>query len=407
MSQAAHPYPSMPHPTFLTPRVGPQYFPPNALQVEDMECAMELLDPIPSPQTPRSPAMPTPVPHMDNGTLLQTKPLVFWDFDVVTSRAVDNGIAHSGLANSIHSPNNSTGDQTMSAPQSPTLEHVQTTKEQAILAHLALAETNRSILSQNGPNHHTILPQFTPTPTQGFPTIHMSHSAQIFNHLDNRVLLTWFQVEHPKFMVCVFDLPRKEVAKWAAIIAEWIRASIATIAEFGQHEFPTGFLVHKISVETMNPILHQHIWSAADITFEAIPFNCVHPPEHLFCLSGFTTFDIDTVLQTITDVWSRDENRQCIDDIFSKGGFSDDELVYKATRDLIKSARVKLLNFKVMGGLSVPHYNMLATSPTNDAQTWTKLRSFLHTLKYPTNLDGCGAAAALFPCQICHSLAHP
>ncbi|KAG1829530.1 hypothetical protein DFJ58DRAFT_825559 [Suillus subalutaceus] len=314
----------------------------------------------------------------------------------------------------------------MSAPQSPTPEHVQTTEEQAILAHLALAETNRSILSQNGPNHHTILPQFTPTPTEGFPTVHMSHSAQIFDHLDNRVLLAWFQVEHPKFMVRVFDLPGKEVAERAAITAEQIRASIATIAEFvhqdappvrvsppqpqtgkGQHEFPTGFLVHKISVETMNLILQQRIWSAADITFEAIPFNCIHPPELLFCLSGFTTLDSDTVLQTVIDVWSRDENRQCIDDVLSKGGFPDDELVYKATRDLIESARVELLNFKATRGLSVPRFNILATSPTNDAQTWTKLRSFLHALKYPTNLDGCGAAAALFPCQICHSLAHP
>lgn len=53
-------------------------------------------------------------------------------------------------------------------------------------------------------------------------------------------------------------------------------------------------------------------------------------------------------------------------------GFPDDELVYKATRDFINSVHVEMLNFKITGGLSVPRFNIFATSPTNDAKTWTE-----------------------------------
>ncbi|KAG1871776.1 hypothetical protein DFJ58DRAFT_762353, partial [Suillus subalutaceus] len=168
----------------------------------------------------------------------------------------------------------------------------------------------------------------------------------------------------------------------------------------GLADLPTGFLVHKVSEETMNLILNQRIWSTMDITFEALPFNCAHPPELLFCLSGFTTLDADAV-------WSQDEIRHQIEDCLSKCGLPDDELIYKAARDFIESARAELLHFKITGGLSVPRFNIFATSPTNDAKTWTNLRSLLHALKYPTGLDGCGSTTPLFPCQICHSLTHP
>jgi hypothetical protein len=204
----------------------------------------------------------------------------------------------------------------MSAQPSPTAALTQTVEEESILAHLALAEANRAILSQNGINHRTVLPQFTPTPIGGFPKVHMAHSVQIFDHLDNKVLLTWFQVEHLKFMVRAFDISRKDVADQMAIIVEHLCTSITIIVDFihqeappihvsppqpqggrGAKAHPIGFLVHKVPEEMKNLILSQRIWSTTDITFEALPFNCTHPPELLFCLTGFTTPDAGIILQ--------------------------------------------------------------------------------------------------------------
>ncbi|KAG2749055.1 hypothetical protein P692DRAFT_20648258, partial [Suillus brevipes Sb2] len=309
---------------------------------------------------------------------------------------------------------------------SPASDHVPTPEEQSILAHLALADMNRSVLSQNSTNHTTSLPQFTPAPTGGFPTVYMSHSAQVFDHLDNKVLLAWFQVAHPKFLIRVFDHSGKDVAERAAIIAERIRANITTIAESlhndtpsirvsppqpqggkGAKHLPIGFLVHSVSNETKDLILKQRIWSTTDITFEALPFNCANPPDLLFGLSGFTTLDAVTILQAVKETWLQDEIYGRIESLFSKCGLPDDELIYKATRDFIASCHIETLDFKIPGGLSVPRFNVFATSPTNDAKTWTELRIYLSSLTYPTNLDGCGVATALFACQICHSLAHP
>lgn len=434
ISQASRPYPTTPRPNSQPPRSGPKYFPPDVLQEDmDLERALDLIpykpDP-PSPPSPPSPQSPpdTPTPTSQGNRVHPPHPdlLVYQDFTVTTSHADDDKPPSSDLASSIHAPNNSKGDHLMSAPPSPTVRHAPTAEEQVILDHLALADMNRSVLSQNGQTNRATLPQFTPIPNGGFPAVHMSHSAQIFDHLDNRVLLAWFQVEHPKFLVRVFDHSGKDVAERAAILAERIRASISTIAEFVQKDappirvsppqpqggreakhLPTGFLVHKVTEETRNLILNQRIWSTTDLTFEALPFHCNHPPELLFCLSGFTTLDSETILQTVNDTWSREENRSHIEELFSKCSLPDGVPTYIATHNFIESARVELLDFKITGGLSVPRFNVLAASPTNDAKTWTNLRSFLSALNYPTSLDGCGIATALSACQICHSLAHP
>ncbi|KAG2741597.1 hypothetical protein P692DRAFT_20637543, partial [Suillus brevipes Sb2] len=435
ISQASRPYPSTPRPNSQPPRSGPKYFPPNVLQDDDddLERALDLIpyqpDPPspPSPPSPQSPPdTPTPITQGNRVHPLNTDLITYQDFKVTTSSSNDDKKQNNELANSIHAPGNSAEDQLMSAPPSPTTRHTPTAEEQAILAHLALADANRSVLSQSGQTHHATLPQFTPTPNGGFPAVHMSHSAQIFDHLNNQVLLAWFQVEHPKFLVRVFDHTGKDVAECAAIIAERIHVSISVIAEFVNQDappvrvsppqpqggkeakhLPIGFLVHKVSEETKNLILNQRIWSAADLTFEALPFSCNHPPELLFCLSGFTTLDAETILQTVKDTWSNEENSPRIEGFLSNCALPNNVPIYMAAHNFIKSARAELLDSKITGGLSVPRFNILATSPTNDAKTWTDLRSFLSTLHYPTSLDGCGTATALSACQICHSLAHP
>ncbi|KIK31852.1 hypothetical protein CY34DRAFT_19504 [Suillus luteus UH-Slu-Lm8-n1] len=348
-SQTARPYPSTPRPPSQTPRTGPLYFPPNTLP-QDEESMEEQYSFLPDP--PSSPGSPPDTPTPIHREICVTKPQndlsVFQEPKVVQANETpaDNAVP-SDLNSSIHAPGNAMVDQTMGAPPSPPLPtRVQTAEEDSILAHLALAEANRSILSQNGVNHRTVLPQFTPTPIGGFPRVHMAHSAQIFDYLDNKVLLAWFQVEHPKFL-------RKPLSLRNA----YVRVSLLSLTTYikkpppirvsppqpqggrGSKDFPIGFLVHKVPEETRNLIVNQRIWSSPDITFEALPFNCSQPPELLFCLSGFTTSDTDLVRKAVTDVWAHDNHRHDIDDIFSQCGFQDDELVYKATRDLIKSIR--------------------------------------------------------------------
>jgi len=244
IAQTTRPYPSTPRPPSTTPRVGPRYFPQNVLPDDDnME---QTNNPLPDPPSPTSsPGTPTPIHRDFNGPAQPADLLVFREFKITTSQETTETHANdSDLSNSIHAPGNAMIDQTMSAPNTPPATRVQSAEEEAILAHLALAEANRSVLNQDRINHRTILPQFTPTPLGGFLKVHMAHSAQIFDHLDNKVLLAWFQVEHPKFMVRVFDHSGKDVAEKTAIIAERLRASIATIADFVHQETPPSASPH-------------------------------------------------------------------------------------------------------------------------------------------------------------------
>ncbi|KIK37670.1 hypothetical protein CY34DRAFT_15557 [Suillus luteus UH-Slu-Lm8-n1] len=386
-SQTSRPYPSTPCPHSQPQHSGPQFFPLDVLQDDDdMEHSTPILLDSPTSKTSVSPPnTPTPTPRVTQG---RTPSANTAQADNITTPipnptpapTPDHITAHqSDLTDSIHAPHNSE-DQDMSAPPIPNANHVHNSEEEAILAHLALAETNRSILRHDSPNHCTTLPQFTPMPLGGFPSTHMSHSAQIFDHLDNRVLLTWFQVEHPKFkfMVRIFDHIGKNVFENSTIIAERVRTNIAIIANFvhqgaapirvsppqpqggrDSKDFPVGFLVHNISEETRNTILTQCIWSAADITLEAFPFSCNRPPTLLFCLAGFTTSNADIVKQTVADTWAYHENCAHINDIF-----------LETTRDLIRSIHVEHLDFKITGGLSVPCSNIFAISPSNNAKTW-------------------------------------
>ncbi|KAG2087611.1 uncharacterized protein F5147DRAFT_781256 [Suillus discolor] len=279
ISQATCPYPSTPCTSSQPSRSRPKFFPPDVLPEEDLERAMDLIPYIPDPPSPPSPRAHAP-------PLIHRPP----QFSVKISNPCNNEPMSNGLANSIHAPSNPAVDHTMNDSTSPTTDHILTPEEQSILAHLALADMNRSVLSQNSMNHAISLPQFTQAPTGGFLKVYMSHSMQVFDHLENKVLLAWFQVEHPKFMVRVFDHSGKDVVERAAIIAERIRANITTIAESlnkdphtirvsppqpqggkGAKNLPNGFLVHNVSNETKDFILRQRIWSTMDITFEALP----------------------------------------------------------------------------------------------------------------------------------------
>ncbi|KAG2140060.1 hypothetical protein DEU56DRAFT_755301 [Suillus clintonianus] len=427
LTQSSRPYPGSPR-TNLSTLAGPKFFPQDALQIDDdMDLNNREHTVTPPPlhtSSPTSPVTPTPLARTTHTQPLLTDLPATQETQVTAPKNTLSPI-DSDLANSIHAPRENADDHQMSAPTPPTTQHLPDEEEQTILAHLALAEQNRSIVQHDGPHHSTALPQFTPTPIGGFPHTHMSHSAQAFDHVDNRVLTAWFQVDHPKFLVRIFDHSGKEVSEKAAILAERIRANISIIANFihqgaqtirvsppqpqggkDAKELPLSFLVYNTSPETKDLIISQRIWSAADITFEAHPFSCYRPPDLLFCLTGFSTPDTGVIQKTVADVWAFEDNRAQINDILSMSEIPE-ERVHLATWELIRNIRVERLDFKIAGGLPVPRFNILAHSPTCDAKAWTELRSFLRILEYPTGLDGCGTAVALSPCPICHSIAHP
>ncbi|KAG2741210.1 hypothetical protein P692DRAFT_20752186 [Suillus brevipes Sb2] len=298
-------------------------------------------------------------------------------------------------------------------------------EEDLLRAHLAVAETNRSIIKSSGVNSLSTIPQFTPAPAGGFPHIHLAHAAQLFDFQAAKVITTWLKVPHPKVLIRVFDHDGKNPSVKGPLLVECLRKAISTIAQAVQQEdretkvsppcpeaireetdHPLSFLAYNISEETKNIILNQRIWSSTEITFSAHPFQVNTPPLLLFCLHGFSTTDTNTVKNAVYDIWMEDVTMWDITDILSDSDIPE-ERVHFAARDFIQSLWVERLDYKVSGGILLPRYNIFAVSPTNNPAVWTKLRAYLLSLKYPSELEGSGSSVNFTPCPLCHSIAHP
>ncbi|KAG1879327.1 hypothetical protein C8R48DRAFT_767573 [Suillus tomentosus] len=116
--------------------------------------------------------------------------------------------------------------------------------------------------------------------------------------------------------------------------------------------------------------------------------------------------DPDTVKQAVYDTWSEDITRFDLGEILSKSEIPENAIQYHIWQ-FINLITIERLDFKISGGLPLPRYNIFAKSPTSDPETWKNLREYIHSLSYPSDLDGCGTAVYFIPCTLCHSIAHP
>ncbi|KAG2748716.1 hypothetical protein P692DRAFT_201805636 [Suillus brevipes Sb2] len=323
------------------------------------------------------------------------------------------------------SPSRITPTPTPSAPKPTSANSSPPSEEELLRAHLAVAETNRSIIKTTGANSMSTAPQFTPAPPGGFPHIHLAHAAQLFDFQAAKVITAWLKVPHPKILIRVFDHDGKDPAVKGPILVERLRKAISIIAQTDQQEdheikvsppcpeatrektdCPLSFLAYNISEETKTLILNQRIWSSTEITFAAHPFQVNSPPLLLFCLHGFSTTDTNTVRTAVHDVWIEDITSWDITDILSESEIPEEQ-AHLTAQDFIQSLWVERLDFKVSGGILLPRYNIFAVSPTNNPAVWTKLRAYLLSLKYPSELEGSGSSVNFIPCPLCHSIAHP
>jgi hypothetical protein len=301
----------------------------------------------------------------------------------------------------------------------------QASEEELLHAHLAVAETNRSIIKSNSINSLTVIPQFTPVPMGGFPHIHLAHTAQLFDYQAAKVITAWLKVPYPKILVRVFNHDGKNPSIKGPVIVEQLRIAVSEIAHFVHQEnqdvkvsplcpealmedtnLPLSFLIYNISEEMQTLLLNQRVWSSTEITFTAHQFKVKMPPLLLFCLQGFSTTDTTTIRAAVYKVWTEDITRWDICDILLEGDIPEDK-VHAASWDFIKTLWIERLDFKVSGGILLPRYNVFAVSPTNIPAVWMKLRAYLHSLTYPSELEGTGTAVNFMPCPLCHSIVHP
>ncbi|KAG1816753.1 uncharacterized protein BJ212DRAFT_1299507 [Suillus subaureus] len=376
------------HPSTRVSRSGPQFFPENTLENEgdsDMNAKTTqppAMPPISPPQPPSTPPTPpnlstTHEPSTHNSvTTPETSPIL-------------------DASKSIHAPEtNKDSQMEISPPLSP---HSPPTEPPARLtslgtlvieeinlhAHIAMAEQNCSIIKSSALNATILLPQFTPIPNRNFPSIHLAHAAQLFDYQAPKVITAWLKIGESLNQ----DLQDVKISP--------------PCPEAGKEGkgYPLSFLAYNITDEAKSLLLSQCIWSSPDISFAASAFTIDRVPTLLIYLQGFSTMDPDTVKQAVYDTWSEDIVRFDLGEILSKSEIPENAIQYHIWQ-FINSITIKHLDFKISGGLPLPHYNVFANSPMSNPETWKNLHKYIHSFSYPSDLDGCGTTVYFIPCTV-------
>ncbi|KAG2105870.1 uncharacterized protein F5147DRAFT_654103 [Suillus discolor] len=372
------------------PRTGSQFFPPNILQDKGVCTDDNTSTPTtPSPK-PRTSISQMPLSESEENVTTPTLNSLIFVKDTTVEMPLDT--LHSSPAQTpAPADDDEMTDLLISSP--PPTKPAATTQaleEDLLRAHLAVAETNRSIIKSNGTNSLTVIPQFTPVSIGGFPHIHLAHTAQLFDYQAAKIITAWLKVPHPKILVRVFDHDRKNPSVKGPILIERLRKAISDITHF----------VHQDDMDAkVSPPCPDTNKDKADFPISFLVYNISDE-------TNFSTMDTATVKTTVCEVWSEDVTKWDIGEILSESDISE-ENIHTATWNFIDSLWVEHLDFKVSGGILLPRYNIFTVSPTNNPTVWTKLRAYLHSLTYPSELEGSGTAVNFMPCTLCHSIAHP
>ncbi|KAG2127412.1 hypothetical protein BD769DRAFT_1387854 [Suillus cothurnatus] len=133
ISQAARPYPTTPHPPPQPSKSGPKYFPPDTIQEEDLESAMDLIPYQPDPPSPPSPPSPQSPPDTltqagqgNRAHPFQPDLLIYKEFKVTVKNSSTETPPANDLAHSIRAPHYQLVDQAMGNLLSPTSSHAPT-----------------------------------------------------------------------------------------------------------------------------------------------------------------------------------------------------------------------------------------------------------------------------------------
>ncbi|KAG1882728.1 hypothetical protein F4604DRAFT_1921327 [Suillus subluteus] len=346
-------------------RSGSQFFPPNVLTDEGDSMETLSLPSTPTPN-PRPNSQPTPNDTNTPGRLATPNSAPPPVAAEVTTPASKNTLED--LSKSIHVPRDDedtamSDDNTIPNPFTPPSTTTSTpskpvahSEEDLLRAHLAVAETNRSIVKLNGSNSLTAIPHFTPVPLGGFPQIHLSHAAQLFD----------------------FQSSKNPSAK-GPIFVERLRKAITDIANFVHDNQEVKVSPPCPDAATKDddkhPIMHM-VFTRHHL--RGPPVQCKYPPLLLFCLHGFSTTDTKTVKDAVYETWSEEVARWDIGEILAESDIPYEEKE-SATWELIKTLWVERLDYKTLIHASIPLSMTLDLQSTIGLDPYTFVHPYVHT----------------------------
>lgn len=166
---------------------------------------------------------------------------------------------------------------TLPAPTLPTLTS-DLSDEDLLRSYLGVKEANRRLVASPAHVLKSKLGKYTPTPENGFPTIHLTSPGHLIEDLNENAQIDWIKIQTPKFVARVFDYDGGDPTKMNPILTSRIKVIVDDVASaieakdnncavsppspmIGQpiNTCPNVFLVHGVSEETREKILNQKI----------------------------------------------------------------------------------------------------------------------------------------------------
>lgn len=412
---------------------GPQFFSQNFASPGTMPktgnaLALEYLA---SPTPSRAPGTPTlltlettPKQRPLTPPQISTTPDNMDVFDAMESQK--------GLDASMHAP-----DSQMLAPEPQTqapmargpCDDGDEDDDDAFLRELAVvteSSAKAATASSRSPNLHFTLP-----PPEGFPITYRGSAAEFMLNLAQDTVIAWRTMAEPKFFVRFYDYDGKDATKHQTLVLKLqksleiiaahagssttmlkISPPVAPVPAAPDATPPTTFLVYGASQLLRKIVVEQRVWSVPQVTFEAYPFESNVIPTIILCLAGFICPDDDTVTNSVKAAWLQPLPKAQLAEILvatdrSFSGADAITLARSAIQNMANSAQSELLNYRTPGGAPSPRWNIYVTPPTARIAAWTKLKTYVDELIYPSTLSGTGTTRKLFVCTICHSRNHP
>lgn len=259
---------------------------------------------------------------------------------------------------------------------------------------------------------HIPTTNFTPTPPEGFPHIHINSDTHILDQLHPTTRRIWSETPQPKLIARIFGTQNPHTRWSHHSLATLTSAAISNACEglldptnpLRIHQQTTGtspctLLISNLPPDAARFLLNGQVWSSPAVTIEVRDFYLPLPPPFLISLQTPSKTSTAKALLAIRDFWFHSSVEADISSILSRDSTN-------ALTELRATLQMERLPDNSRTQTPYSLLTITARSSTTP-KTWSALKKYLQSLDYFTNSNGLALFTLQNPiCHICNSVAH-
>jgi hypothetical protein len=264
---------------------------------------------------------------------------------------------------------------------------------------------------------------YTPTPDNGFPTIHARTSTHVFENIAEHQQLDWLNLTSTRLFIQPLmhgyypaDIAQEIASRLKEAIENMldipnvkVAPPIADVTPPAADRAPFTYLVHNISTSTYSRLLEQHIWISPKIGF-VVYSSKTTMPSYLGALKGINITDNQDVAMFrdfVIEIFWRGEVAQLLAEMSGRGSNFPEMDVESRVTTILKTFTIRPIEVKTKGSGTVTWINLYLDCPTESDDDWGLLVDAVSETKFEHSLLGAGLYDRGWTCHVCHGADHP